>query len=133
MPSAWDPPLGIIETHLVFVLSLVFSLICSSCHAFVCFSLLCITCHVYMCLIMLLLHTCFMIFICYICMPWLNVFNHVYVIQINIYDAIIKLLIYLYVVIMMLLFFWIKMIWKLPKFLTVSSREMCGSLLHHCQ
>jgi hypothetical protein len=53
MPSAWDPPLGISATHLLFPWFYVLSLIC----------------HGYMCLIMLLLFTCYMIllvpFICH--------------------------------------------------------------------
>jgi hypothetical protein len=39
-------------------------------------------------------------------MPWLNVFDHIYVIQINICDVMLNLFIFFYVIIMM--FFWIK-------------------------
>jgi hypothetical protein len=53
MPSAWNPPLGISATHILFSWFYVLSLIC----------------HGYMCLIMLLLFTCYMIslasFICH--------------------------------------------------------------------
>jgi hypothetical protein len=51
-------------------------------------------------------------------MPCLHALNLVFVIYVRIYDVTNLMLFFLYVTIFMLLFFWIKMTWKLPKYLT---------------
>jgi hypothetical protein len=51
-------------------------------------------------------------------MSCLHAFNHVLVNYMRIYDVTFLTLLFLYVIIFMLLFFWIKMTWKLPKYLT---------------
>jgi hypothetical protein len=53
--------------------------------------------------------------------PCLHVLNHGFMVHISIYDVIITMLIFTYVIIYMVLFFWIKLIWKLVKHLTIQT------------
>jgi hypothetical protein len=62
-----------------------------------------------------------MILLVYTFLSWFDAYNHVdhaYDFQMNIYDAMMLLLIFSYDIIVIQLFFWIKLTWKLSKYLT---------------